>query len=200
MQLTPLSEPIILASGSPRRKELLALMGVPFETVVFQTDEHCEGAPWERVCELATRKAQDAYQMVKDRLILAADTLVAQGERVFGKPDSPVQAVEMLLSLSGGWHEVYTGVCLFNGATGKKAVAFEKTRVRFSPLDKSLVEAYVRTGEPMDKAGAYAIQGRGGMFVEEIRGSSSNVIGLPMALVRKMLSDFGVHVLKGLDV
>jgi septum formation protein len=195
LQPQPILKPIVLASGSPRRKELLELMGIPFETAVFQTDEQCEGTPWERVCKLAERKAQDACQVVKDRLILAADTLVAQGERVFGKPESPDQAVEMLLSLGGGWHEVYTGVCLLDGSTGKKAVAFDKTLVRFSPLDKPLIEAYVRTGEPMDKAGAYAIQGRGGMFVEEIRGSSSNVIGLPMALVRRMLLEFGVDVL-----
>lgn len=195
MQPQTLTKPLILASGSPRRRELMELMGVPFETAVFQTDERCEGTPWERVCELAQRKAQDANRVLKERLILAADTLVAQGERVFGKPESAAQAVEMLLSLSGGWHEVYTGVCLLNGANGKKAVTFDKTLVRFSPLDKPLIEAYVRTGEPMDKAGAYAIQGRGGMFVEEIRGSSSNVIGLPMALVRRMLYDFGVDVL-----
>ena len=187
--------PIILASGSPRRKELLGLMGVLFEVVSLDTDESCNGSPSERVCSLALRKAEEVYKLYRDRLILAADTLVARDGQVLGKPSSFDEAVSMLLSLSDGWHEVYTGVCLLDGSGGRKSVAYDRTQVRFSYLDEQMAAAYVKTGEPMDKAGAYAIQGRGGMFVEEIRGSASNVIGLPMALVRKMLQDFHFSVI-----
>ncbi len=200
MQLRPPDAPILLASGSPRRRELLRLMGVPFEVVSLDTDENCGGTPAERVLALAGRKAEAAHALYGNRLILAADTLVARGKQVLGKPSSFEDAVQMLLKLSGGWHEVYTGVCLLDGSSGKKEVAFDKTRVRFSKLDEPLARLYASTGEPMDKAGAYAIQGRGGMFVEEVRGSASNVIGLPMALLRKMLSEFGVSVLYRLDV
>ena len=200
MHPQPLDVPMVLASGSPRRKELLDLMGVPFEAVSLDTDEDCEGAPQERVCLLANRKAEAALSLYRGRLILAADTLVARGGRVLGKPSSIEDAVHMLLTLSGGWHDVYTGVCIVDGMSGRKEVAFDRTRVRFSVLTEPLARMYVRTGEPMDKAGAYAIQGRGGMFVEEIRGSASNVVGLPMTLVRKMLSGFGVSVLYRLDV
>lgn len=187
--------PVILASGSPRRRELFSLMGVPFEVVSPEADEACLGTPRERVLLLAQRKVEAAFALYPGRLILAADTLVARGDAILGKPESKEDAVDMLLTLSGGWHEVYTGVCLLDGASGRRETAFDRTEVRFSQLDEKLARAYVETGEPIDKAGAYAIQGRGGMFVEEIRGSASNVIGLPMALVRKMLSDFGVSVL-----
>ncbi len=200
MQLQPPDAPILLASGSPRRRELLGLMGVPYEVVSLDTDEDCSGTPAEQVCALADRKAEAAHALYMDRLILTADTLVARGKQVLGKPSSYEDAVQMLLTLSDGWHEVYTGVCLLDGISGKKEVAFDRTKVRFSKLNEPLVRMYVSTGEPMDKAGAYAIQGHGGMFVEEIRGSASNVIGLPMALVRKMLSNFGVSVLYRLDV
>ena len=200
MHLQPLDVPILLASGSPRRKELLSLMGVPFEVVSLNTDEICDGTPAQRVCKLAKRKAQAVQTLYGNRLILAADTLVARGGQILGKPSSFEDAVQMLLTLSGGWHEVYTGVCLVDGLNGKEEVSYDKTRVRFSKLDESLAKLYASTGEPYDKAGAYAIQGRGGMFVEEIRGSASNVIGLPMALVRRMLLDFGVSVLNRLDV
>jgi septum formation protein len=192
--------PILLASGSPRRKELLSLMGVPFEIVSLNADENCDGTPAQRVCILAERKAEAARILYGDRIILAADTLVARGSQILGKPSSFEDAVNMLLILSGGWHEVYTGVCLLDGLNGKKEVTYDKTRVRFSKLDEPLAALYASTGEPYDKAGAYALQGRGGMFVEEIQGSASNVIGLPMALVRRMLSNFGVSVLNRLDV
>ena len=181
--------PIILASGSPRRKELLGLMGVPFEVVSLDTNESCDGT-----CLLAKRKAEDVENLYPNRMILAADTLVARDGQVLGKPSSFEEAVKMLLSLSNGWHEVYTGVCIKDSITGRINIAYDRTQVRFSTLDEQTASAYVKTGEPMDKAGAYAIQGRGGMFVEEIRGSASNVIGLPMALVRKMLQEFGISV------
>ncbi len=196
MQPTDARTPLILASGSPRRRELFFLMGVPFEIAAPEVDETCQGSPEERVLLLAQRKAEAALALYPKRLILAADTLVARGGSVLGKPGSREEAVNMLLSLSGGWHQVYTGVCLLDGLGGGRETAFERTEVCFSSLDEALARAYVETGEPMDKAGAYAIQGSGGMFVEEIRGSASNVVGLPMALVRRMLASFGVNVLR----
>ncbi len=196
MQPTDARTPLILASGSPRRRDLFSLMGVPFEIAAPEVDETCQGLPEERVLLLAQRKAEAALALYPKRLILAADTLVARGEAVLGKPGSKEEAVSMLLALSGGWHEVYTGVCLLDGTGEGRKTSFERTEVRFSRLDETLARAYVETGEPMDKAGAYAIQGRGGMFVEEIRGSASNVVGLPTALVRRMLASFGVNVLR----
>lgn len=187
--------PIILASGSPRRRELLSIMGVSYETIVLDTDEICSGEPNEQVCILAERKAAAVAGMHGDRFVLAADTLVAKDDRILGKPESIEEAVDMLMLLSGGWHEVYTGVCLWDVAGGRKRVEYDMTQVRFSAFCEASARAYAATGEPMDKAGAYAIQGRGGMFVEEIRGSASNVIGLPMALVRKMLLEFGICII-----
>lgn len=188
------SRVVVLASGSPRRSELLTQMGIPFEVIAADVDEQCTGTPQEQVCTLALRKAMAVQPFHKERIILAADTLVHKGNQTLGKPQTPAQARDMLQLLSGAWHEVYTGVCLINGAGGKHSVAFEMTRVRFSHLSDQMIDAYVRTGEPMDKAGAYAIQGRGGMFVEEIQGSPSNVIGLPMALVHSMFLKFGIDV------
>lgn len=192
-----LREPVILASQSPRRRELMALMGIPFEVCGADVDERCEGAPETRVALLARRKAAKIHHLFPGRVILSADTLVAGKDGIFGKPKDGEDAARMLRSLSGGWHEVFTGVCLIDGRDGRERerVEADRTRVLFSPLDDRLIQAYISTGEPMDKAGAYGIQGRGGMFVESLEGSYSNVVGFPMALVRRMLAGFEIQVL-----
>ena len=127
-----------------------------------------------------------------DRAVLGADTIVYLDDTVLGKPRDEAEACAMLRRMQGRWHVVYTGVCLCHD--GKADVRVDRSRVKFVPMDEATIEAYVRTGEPMDKAGAYALQGRGGMFVERIEGSYSNVIGLPMAMTREMLLDAGLTV------
>lgn len=179
--------PLILASGSPRRKELLALMGLSYTVDVSEVDESFEGTPADAVAELSRRKASAVAERHDSALVLAADTLV-YGSEVLGKPGSPEQAKQMLCALSGNWHSVFTGVTLINTKTGKSLTRVDETRVHFVPLTQEEIDAYVATGDPLDKAGAYGIQGMGGMFVDRIEGSYSNVVGLPMAMLRQMLA------------
>lgn len=189
------SLPLVLASGSPRRLELLRSMGIPFEVDAPVVDESCQGPPESQVLELAVRKAEAAAMRHPGRVIVAADTLVHVEDAVLGKPKTPAEAKAMLQSLSGRWHGVYTGICVLDGAKGARLAKAQRTEVLFAKLTDDIVDKYIHTGEPMDKAGAYAIQGIGGMFVEEIRGSFSNVIGLPTALLRELLEAVGIDVL-----
>lgn len=179
---------IILASSSPRRQELLEQMGIPFRVFVPQVDEHLSGSPEMVVQTLAQRKANAAGKVFPSELILAADTLVYTQGKILGKPENPKDAAGMLRCLSGAWHEVLTGVCLLCG--NEQRLGCSVTKVRFSVLTEADISYYCNTGEPMGKAGAYAIQGTGGQFVEEIQGNYANVVGLPTALVRSMLKQF----------
>lgn len=180
--------PLILASGSPRRKELLDAMGLSFSVDVSDADESFSGTPEEMVLELSRRKAQAVASRHENAIILAADTIV-YGQKVLGKPHSAEEARDMLGELSGCWHRVYTGVTMLDTRNGRVLSRADVTRVHFVPLTQEDIDAYVATGETNDKAGAYAIQGRGGMFIDRIEGSYSNVVGLPMALVRSMLME-----------
>lgn len=177
--------PLILASASPRRKELLSQMGVPFEVIVAKTEEVSAGDPQELVKKNAFLKAAAVQKLHPERMILGSDTVVYANGQVLGKPRDGQDAFRMLKSLSGRKHLVYTGVCLLS--PGYQDVQCDETAVYFSALSDAEIHRYIASGEPMDKAGAYAIQGRAGMYVEKICGSFSNVIGLPMALVRRML-------------
>ena len=181
--------PLILASGSPRRKELLALMGLPYEVDVSDADETIEGtpAPQDIVRELSRRKALSVAPRHESALVLAADTIVYL-DGVLGKPKTHERAAQMLRELSGKWHDVYTGLTLIDTATGALMQRVERTRVHFAPMTQKEIEAYAATDEPLDKAGAYAVQGMGGMFVDRIEGSHSNVIGLPMSALRELLA------------
>jgi len=181
-----LKQPLILASGSPRRKEILNQMNLPHTVDVSDADESYISSPEEMVLELSKRKAEAVSIKHPDSLILAADTLVF-GQTVLGKPNNAEHAKEMLRQLSDNWHSVYTGITLINTANGKMLSRAEMTRVHFVNLSEQDIDAYVTTNEPLDKAGAYGIQGIGGMFVDRIEGSYSNVVGLPMALLRSML-------------
>ena len=178
--------PLILASGSPRRKEILDTMGLAFSVDVSDADESFAGTPEEMVLELSRRKALAVASRHSGAMILAADTLVF-GDEVLGKPHSAEEAKRMLAELSGRWHSVYTGVTMIDTRSGKTLSRADVTRVHFVALTAQDIDAYVATGEPLDKAGAYGIQGRGGMLIDRIEGSYSNVVGLPMALVRSML-------------
>ena len=184
-----LPEKVILASGSPRRRELLAEMGALFEIDVPDVDETVEGTPEKMVALLAERKAKAVAEHRSEGLIVAADTLVALDERALGKPADDEEAKEMLRSLSGRTHDVFTGVCVINAATGEKMVSAVRTGVRFRAISEAEIKAYVATGEPRDKAGAYAIQGGAGAFVEGYEGSKTNVIGLPVERLYDMLCE-----------
>ena len=186
---------IILASQSPRRRELLAQMGVPqFEVVPALGEEIASPglSPAQLVEVLSRQKAEEvAVQAGPDDVVIAADTVVAVDGAVLGKPRDPADAARMLSLLSGRAHTVYTGVTVRRGTFSR--TAHEATQVRFRPLTQSEISAYIATGEPMDKAGAYGIQGLGALLVEKINGDFFNVMGLPVLRLSRMLGQFGVR-------
>ena len=181
---------LILASGSPRRRELLERMGYSFTVLSPDVDEHVDAEPRQAVAILARRKALAAAEGLRDGVVLAADTLVAVDGEALGKPGDEAEARAMLMRLSGREHEVFTGVCLMDAATGRIEVHVERTGVVFRALDIGEIDRYVATGEPMDKAGAYGIQGGAAAFVESYSGSYENVMGLPVNSVGLMLKKF----------
>jgi septum formation protein len=191
---------LVLASTSPRRAMLLEEARFAFELVKAEVSEELpEGiSPEEGVQELALRKAQAGLnQWLKlgggtDDIILGADTIVVLENRILGKPITEHEAEEMLYSLSGRQHSVYTGVALINGA-GRKESSAIKTDVFFRSLTQEEIKGYIATGEPMDKAGAYGIQGKASSFVDHYEGSLSNVIGLPMEHVSERLNVWGIE-------
>ena len=182
--------PLILASGSPRRRELLDLMGLTYTVETPDVDESFSGRPSETVMEISRRKAAAVAARHSDSIIIAADTLVF-ADGALGKPHTPERAKEMLRSLAGNWHHVYTGITVINTRSGRILRNVDKTRVHLVPMTEQEIDAYVATGEPLDKAGAYGIQGMGGMFVDRIDGSYYNVVGLPMSMLRIMLAQVG---------
>lgn len=182
--------PLILASGSPRRRELLDLMGLTYTVETPDVDESFSGRPSETVMEISRRKAAAVAARHSDSIIIAADTLVF-ADGALGKPHTPERAKEMLRSLAGNWHHVYTGITVINTRSGRILRNVDKTRVHLVPMTEQEIDAYVATGEPLDKAGSYGIQGMGGMFVDRIDGSYSNVVGLPMSMLRIMLAQVG---------
>jgi len=185
------TRPLILASGSPRRRELLAKMGYTFSTCIPDVDEHVSGHARDVVAILAERKANAACAMCEEGVIIASDTLVSLGGVPLGKPEDEQDARRMLKALSGREHEVYTGVCIQDAASGQMRTEVVRTGVIFRSLTDEEIDAYIATGEPMDKAGAYAIQGGAGKFVERFDGSFENVVGFPVDEVRRMLALFG---------
>lgn len=188
-----MGESLILASASPRRRELMAYTGLPVRVIVADAPEIKEGEPDALVMENARRKARAVAADHPGQTVIGADTVVYQNGRVLGKPRDRQDAVGMLQALSGAWHEVYTGVCVCR-PDGTVDTRCDVSRVQFADLDADTIARYVDSGEPADKAGAYAVQGRAGMFVRRIEGSYSNVIGLPMALLRDMLRDAGWNI------
>jgi len=184
--------PLILASGSPRRRELLARMGYSFEICTPDVDEHVTGCARDIVRTLAERKARAAAAHYDDGVIIASDTLVSLDGAPLGKPAGEREAREMLSALSGREHEVFTGVCVLDAKTGSTETRTVRTGVTFRDITPGEIDAYIATGEPMDKAGAYAIQGGAAPFVQALDGEFENVVGFPVAEVREMLSGFGM--------
>ena len=189
---------IILASGSPRRRELLERMGIEeFNIITSDVDETTDDSlpPAAQVEQLSRRKADAvAAELPSDALVIAADTVVALDGTVLGKPADEADAFRMLSALSGVRHHVYTGVTVVMG--DKVLTRHEVTSVDFRALEPEEVELYIATGECMDKAGAYGIQGYGALLIEGIAGDYYNVMGLPVALLSQMLKEFGVDCLK----
>ena len=194
---SPVAEPrVVLASASPRRLELLRRIGIEPEVRPADVDETArDGEPPEELVARLARTKAEAVVAPGDALVVAADTVVVLGDRVLGKPSDRDDAREMLRALSGETHRVLTGVHVRIG--DRDAAAVEVTEVRFRPLDLHEIDAYVATGEPLDKAGSYGIQGIAGMFVQSIDGSDTNVIGLPLATLVRLAADVGVELLPG---
>jgi septum formation protein len=185
----PFKEKLILASSSARRAEILMTVSWPFEAVTAGIDEtrnHGE-SPLEYVQRLAREKAEAVALAHKTGVVLGADTTVVVDQHLLGQPLDDEDARKMLRLLSGKWHEVLTGVCLVR-IGGETKVDVETTRVRFAAMSESEIDWYVSTGEPKGKAGAYAIQGRAALFIEEIEGDYFNIVGLPIRLVYEMAS------------
>lgn len=191
-----LNKPLCLASNSPRRAELLSQIDIAYEQQAADVDErqHSDEVPELYVLRLALEKARAvAAQIDSDAYsgVLGADTSVVLHGEILGKPRDRQDAVVMLSGLSGQTHEVYTGVALIN-ADGEAATRLSVNRVRFRPLEADEIAAYWASGEPADKAGAYAIQGRGAVFIEHLEGSYSGVMGLPLFETAQLLHQAGV--------
>lgn len=187
---------MILASQSPRRRELLGQMGFSFTVRPAKGEElpHPELTPAQLVEELARQKALEvSAEAEADDVVVAADTVVAIDGKVLGKPHDKVHAAQMLSALSGREHTVYTGVAVKRGET--LLVEHEATQVRFRPLTEREIDLYIQTGEPMDKAGSYGIQGYGALLVEGIRGDYFTVVGLPICRLGRMLAQVGEDAL-----
>ncbi len=186
-----MTPPLILASTSPRRRELLALLGLPYEIIASRFDESTLSPvslpPADYVTRLALGKAAEvaARLAAPEAVIVGADTTVVLDGDVLNKPLDPADAARMLRRLSGRTHEVYTGLCVIRGTAIQTAHAV--TAVTFDPLTDAAIAAYVATGEPLDKAGAYGIQGQGLGFIPRLDGDYYNVVGLPLALLRGLL-------------
>ena len=186
---------LILASQSPRRKELLGLFHIPFTVRVSQADEAMDPrlSPAEAVAAVSRRKAEAVERQVDD-LVIAADTIVVLGNEILGKPRDTADASRMLHLLSGRDHQVMTGMTLLRG--DKILVCTEITDIHFRTLSDREIDAYIRTGEPMDKAGAYGIQCGAALFAERLEGDYYNVMGLPVCRLGQLLREIAPEIME----
>ncbi|WP_044022695.1 Maf family protein [Bacillus sp. SG-1] len=184
---------LILASGSPRRKELLQQIQLSFSIEVSNADETFSSdlPPHEVVMELSKRKAVSVAARHPEAFVIGSDTVVVYGNEILGKPSGAEHAKEMLRTLSGKTHSVYTGVAIVNNENEK--MFYKKTDVTFWELTEEEIETYAASGEPLDKAGGYGIQGLGALLVKEIHGDYFSVVGLPISQVYRSLKEMGCH-------
>ena len=184
---------IILASSSPRRAELLKGLGIAFELAPSYIEErpHAGEAPPDYIMRLARAKVIAVARQWEAGLVIGADTIVVVDGRILEKPEDEDDAMQLLRQLSGRWHAVMTGVALYDIGSRREVADYDKTLVRFALLSEKEIRWYVTTGEPMDKAGGYGIQGLGGLFVEEIAGNYFNVVGLPIPLLYRLARRLG---------
>jgi septum formation protein len=187
---------IILASASPRRKELLEKLGLKFEVDASNCEEEIDPVlgPDELVRRISITKAKAVAQRHQDAVIIAADTIGVIGKKLLGKPHTADEAGKMLAKISGKSHEVITGFTILDTVTNKIMTGTVSTKVYIKKLTQQEIAAYVQTGEPLDKAGAYGIQGRGAVIVEKIEGDYYNVMGLPLSALTVALIEFGISV------
>lgn len=187
---------IILASASPRRKELLEQIGVTFEIVKAEGEEVITSSiPTEVVKKLSIQKAREVAKRCEGTVIIGADTVVAAGGKILGKPKDPADAMRMLALLQGKEHQVITGVAVLLTESGKVISFVETTTVHVFPMTRTQMEQYIASGEPMDKAGAYGIQGRFAAYVSGIEGDYNNVVGLPVGRLYQEVLAAGVDLL-----
>ena len=187
---------LILASASPRRRELLTQIGVSFVVEVSDVEEVIDSSlsPELQVQSLARQKAEAVASNHTDGIVLGADTIVVADGKILGKPHDETEAKTMLASLSGGWHQVMTAIAFVDAGNKNTWISTEITDVKFRNLTDDDIAAYVATGESMDKAGAYGIQGYGALLVERIEGCYNNVVGLPLQQVASGLRNWGINL------
>jgi septum formation protein len=188
---------LILASSSPRRAQLLETAGVNFVIAPSHFVErlYLDEQPTNYIMRVARAKAVEVARTRDSGLVLGADTIVVVDGKTLGKPADETEAREMLRMLSGRWHAVMTGVSLYDAGTRREVADYDKTLVRFAKLNEAEIDWYVGTGECNDKAGAYAIQEKGGLFVEEIAGNYHNVVGLPLSLLYRLVRQLGYSLI-----
>jgi septum formation protein len=201
MSHEPLPE-IILASASPRRAALLTQVGLPFRVQISALGEDGEAclpgeAPEAHARRLAEAKARDVAREAGRGIVIGADTIVVNDGTILGKPRDAAEARTFLLGLAGRTHRVITAVAVIDACSGRSMVAAGTTQVRMRPFGPEEADAYLRTGEPLDKAGAYAIQGHGALLVEGVHGDYFTVVGLPLVLLADLLRGFGVDPWRG---
>ncbi|MDR4497939.1 MAG: Maf family protein [Candidatus Scalindua sp.] len=187
---------VYLASFSPRRQQLLKDLSLDFivSPPVNFVEKQNGMEPEELVCHNALGKAKEVAGRQRDSIIIGCDTLIEAHDEVFGKPLTSEKAFLMLKKLSGSWHSVYSGLAVIDTEISKELVGYGKTDIKFKELSEKEIIDYIKTGEPLDKAGAYGIQEYGGVFVDEIKGSFSTVVGLPKGLLVKFLSEVGIRI------
>jgi len=182
---------VILASSSPRRREIMKLLGIEFEVIPPKTEEKSDSiSPVILARKLAKEKAYSVWKDNRNALVIGADTIVFFGGKIIGKPSDEEEAYAILKSLSGNWHTVVTGVALF--FPGGKRIFHDTARVKFRKLEDEEIKNYIKSGEPMDKAGAYGVQGFGATLVERIRGNFHTVMGLPLSKLYTVLRKMGL--------
>lgn len=188
---------LVLASSSPRREAILKQLKLKFTIVPGKIDENefTEKDPDKLVKKLALEKAKSVSDLVEDALIIAADTIVVLEDKILGKPESSAEAKRQLKLLSGKEHQVITGIAVLSSETGEVYVENNITLVKMLSLTDEKIDKYINTGEPLDKAGSYGIQGFGGLFVEGIKGSYYSVVGLPIHQLAEILDKFNYGIL-----
>jgi len=188
---------LILASGSPRRIELLKMLGCKFQVIPSKIEEKINSclSPIQNVKVLSRQKALDVASKISDGIVIAADTDVILDRKILGKPKSKKEAYLMLKKLSGKEHRVITGIAVVDAKTKIIRQATVTTKVKFRKFNRSLINKYVATGDPLDKAGAYGIQVKGSLLIESIKGDYFNIVGLPLNALNQLLEKFGVSLL-----
>ncbi|KKR21095.1 MAG: Septum formation protein Maf [Parcubacteria group bacterium GW2011_GWE2_39_37] len=187
---------IILASGSPRRKQLLEQIGLQFEVrpSEYEEDMSLMTDPFALVKFLALKKAEDVARHYEDAIIIAADTFVIYDGKFLGKPKDKEEAKKMLETLSGQFNTIVTGFAVIDCKTGQVINEFDQAKVKMIELTGQEIDQYIATGQPLDKAGAYGVQGMGALIIERVEGDYNNILGLPLARLYSVLKEFGVRV------